>query len=255
MENNELELIKNSLPKLYQNLKEHNFLQGEVFNEIFIEEVQALKTYLTQLKKQFDDFDNFSPTRQEKIDYINNHKYEIFNKLNTFFVRIWNFVEKLSSQEYRIYQLYIQKELYRLLGLTPFNRYIYEKPLGYPGDYIMMNYLYEDGYVGTTTFEKLIHRYTCSTPMARANINRKDYFKRHIKEILISSDGNAKIASIACGPAREAIEIISEEEKALNSTFTFFDFEPRALKFIDEEIKKIEGRRVNVVFINENITS
>jgi extracellular factor (EF) 3-hydroxypalmitic acid methyl ester biosynthesis protein len=160
----------------------------------------------------------------------------------------------LPKQEYRLYQLYIQKELYKYVGLTPFNKHIYEQPLGYPGDYIMMNYLYEDGYVGDSTFDILIHRYTCSTPMARANINRKHFFKKHIKEYIVKSKGHARIASVACGPAQEAIEIISGDKDASECTFSFFDFEPRALDFIKTEIIGHHLKKEpKTIFINENI--
>ena len=71
------------------------------------------------------------------------------------------------------------------------NQYIRRKPLGYAGDYVTMNYIYDFNdkkYLGETLFERLLNRYTCSTDVANSNIHRKEYLKRKIQKIIQETD-------------------------------------------------------------------
>ncbi|GAI42924.1 unnamed protein product, partial [marine sediment metagenome] len=125
-----------------------------------------------------------------------------------------------------------------------------EKPLGYAGDYVMMNYIYEDGYEGDTTYDKLLHRYVLSLPVTLANRNRKYYFKKRILST-IKKTNNAKIASVACGPAREIIEVLTELSSSIKCTFTLVDSEKLALEFIKDKIRTLNNAvKSNNVAIN-----
>jgi hypothetical protein len=250
---NDLEKIKDLSPKLYNNLGQYNYLLNYEFAAPFVNETQKTKAYLVEIKKEFDSFDE-KANEANPLDYLELRGKEIFGRLNEMFINLGKIAESFSEDEYRIHQLYIQKELYNLIGTTPFNRHIYEKPLGYPGDFVMMNYLYEDGYVGDSTYEKLIHRYSCSLPISRANINRKGFFKNQIKETLNRLGNAAQIASVACGPAKELIEVIREETNLSGVRFTFFDFEPLALEQIKKDINGYKrNQNIYVSYVNENI--
>jgi extracellular factor (EF) 3-hydroxypalmitic acid methyl ester biosynthesis protein len=148
-----------------------------------------------------------------------------------------------------------------LLELIGTNRHVYQKPLGYPGDYIMMNYIYEyngnNNYLGNSSYEKLINNYTCNIPISCSNIKRKEFLKEKILETLEGKD-EAKILSIACGPARELIELLKENKINKPLFFKCLDFEKRALDYIDNEIKKIEAikrKLFSIEYICRDITS
>lgn len=221
-----------------------------LLDETFVENVQALKQYLINIKDKFDSYDNTVMKGEQWIRFLERNKPSIFRRLNRYFDVLWQTSKSFPHILYELHKRYCQEELHSLFLCSPFNRRIYEKPLGYAGDYVMMNYIYEDGYEGDTTYDKLVHRYTLSLPVAVANKNRKYYFKKRILST-IKKTNNAKITSVACGPAREIIEVLTELPSSIKCTFTLVDSEKLALEFIKDKIRTLNnGVKSSDVAIN-----
>jgi extracellular factor (EF) 3-hydroxypalmitic acid methyl ester biosynthesis protein len=193
---------------------------------------------------------------EDQINYIEKNKSEIFRALDDHFYKIWLMVQKFSDFEYKVHQKYYQNQLLPLLCTPPLNKRIYEKPLGYNGDYITMGYYYQDGYEGNTLYEKLIHRYTLSIPIARAVIKRLDYFYNQMCDIVLKFDDPVYISSIGSGPAREMVEFIKNNPHAERCIFSCLDSEGQALEKIKNdlrEVKESHKREIRVNFFNHNI--
>ena len=211
-----------------------------LLDETFIENVQALKQHLITTKDKFDSYDNTVTKRKQWIRFLEENKSSVFKKLNRYFDVLWQISKSFPHTLYELHKRYSQEELHPLYLCSPFIRRIYEKPLGYAGDYVMMNYIYEDGYEGDTTYDKLLHRYVLSLPATLANRNRKYYFKKRIWST-IKKTNDAKIASVACGPAREIIEVLTEAPSSIKCTFTLVDSEKLALEFIKDKIRTLNN--------------
>jgi len=137
------------------------------------------------------------------------------------------------------------------------NRYIYSKPLGYAGDFRMMNYIFEysGDFLGETSFEMLINHYTCNISISRSNIERRDYLKNNIFNMVNAKD-NPRIISVGGGPLRELIELLSENK--IKKSFHFFclDFEPLAIDFVKNQMGKIgDSNKKNIAmeYLNVNV--
>jgi len=211
-----------------------------LLDETFVENVQALKQYLISIKDKFDSYDNANIEGKQRIRFLEENKSSIFRKLNRHFDVLWQISKSFPHILYELHKRYSQEELHPLYLCSPFIRRIYEKPLGYSGDYVMMNYIYKDGYEGDTTYDKLLHRYVLSLPVTLANKNRKHYFKKRIMSTIKKSN-NAKITSVACGSAREIIEVLIELPSSIGCTFTLVDSEKLALEFIKDKINTINN--------------
>lgn len=220
-----------------------------IYNKEFIEETQRFESLLAGIKQRFDLFDKANHGQSEQIAFIEENRAEIFGELNDHFAKIWEIAQDFSKEELQRHQRYYQKALVPLLEVSPYNKRVYDKPLGYAGDYVMMLYLYEDRYEGDSTYAKLIHRYSLSLPAARANHNRKDFYKKHINDILAKADA-PRIASVACGPAVEIIEALNENDKAKDAIFTCIDFEQLALNYIKEQVLLMEQKKATNFYIS-----
>jgi len=216
-------------------------------NKNFVVQTKQFREYLLHVKNDCDEFDKKKPPLNEQIEFIDTCKYEIFQIFDLHCLKIWIYFLNFNESDFAFHGKYYQSELRPLAFMDAFNEYIYEKPLGYPGDFVMMEYLYLDNFIGDSTFSKLIHRYACSVPPARANINRKVYFKKKIIEAMDRAKDNVKILSIACGPAREMIEYLNEMGLTNNYQFCCFDFEELALAQVNKEVSKLE-RSKNMKF-------
>jgi extracellular factor (EF) 3-hydroxypalmitic acid methyl ester biosynthesis protein len=234
------------------------FLIQNNLNQGFFYETREFKEYLNRIKNKFDDFDQNKPSEEEQIKFIEKNKVEIFETLTDHFNIVWDIVKNFSRKEYLIYQKIYQKELHPFLKTSPLNKRIYEKPLGYAGDFITVNYFYENGYPGNSTYEKLISRYTLSIPITQAHINRRKFFKNLILETIEKKkeEKDIRISSFACGSALEFLDILRENEIQSNLTFVGIDSEVLAIQYAMqkvEEISKNRKRKFNVHLLCENI--
>lgn len=213
-----------------------------LLNSDFVNETQKIKGFLNKCKGKFDRFDEIAHPLNEQIEFIEKEKTPIFRFLDEHFETIWEYTKKLSDIEHRHHQKYCQNELHPFLLTKPLNERIYEKPLGYPGDFIMMNYYYDDGYEGDSTYDKLIHRYTLSIPIARAVINRPKFIEAEIERIANSSTEKFSVASLASGPAKEIIRFI-ERFPFAKGIYTCIDSEKDALEFVKGEVRQVEASK------------
>ena len=103
-----------------------------------------------------------------------------------------------------------------LLMKAPFVKRAYEKPLGYPGDFQLMQYCYANEYEGDTAFGRAIHKYYVDGyPLSQGVRARKDLIlelmvKEHRRVLDADKEtANFRVVSLGCGPAREVSDFIA----------------------------------------------
>lgn len=249
-----LDLNKSQLSILKDALSKYKFL-----NKDFIILTKNIRDFLQRTKCKFDEFDKRELNEQKQIEFIEINKKQIFSELDSHFNKVWEIVRNFDKENHRLHQIYYQQMFYDLFGPDiEINQHIYKKPLGYPGDYIMMNYIYDyhyGRYLGKSSFEKLINNYTCNIPVSRSNIKRKEFFKEKILKVAEGRD-KAKILSVGCGSCRELIELLEERKIVKPLLFICLDLERKALDFVKNEIKKIDGvekKFLSIEYIHKNI--
>src|SRR3954447_17254690 len=93
----------------------------------------------------------------------------------------------------------------RLIHEAPFTRRAFEKPRGYPGDAITLDYIYGTSGLPphTTSRGERIFEWERQTDACRAIRARRDALAEILQE-LTGADSHARILSVACGHLREA---------------------------------------------------
>lgn len=105
----------------------------------------------------------------------------------------------------------------------------FNKPLGYPGDFEVMNYLYSGQRTGSDTYAQLMHR--LGLECAQCVVTRMEVVREKIAETVRASRSRpARILSLGCGPARE-VELYLAANATLPGRveFTLVDQEEMAL--------------------------
>jgi hypothetical protein len=136
-----------------------------------------------------------------------------------------------------------------------------EKPLGYPGDYELMNGLYGRHFSGSTLFAKAVNLGFVSTGAGAAVRERKNLVKRELSSLLdgpARSDRPIRVLSIAAGPAQEIYELLSEREAVpCPVEIVLFDQDKRALAFSYSRLKRLVHERwadrVKLVYLHDSI--
>lgn len=228
-------------------------------NSEFVEISGQCREFLNKIEDYCERFDRHNPTDKMKTLFVKNEKDEVFIKLNLYANKLQNIANTFSDEEYKRHIEYLRKEIipYFIRECAILNKQIYDKPLGYAGDFIIANYFYEDGYPGSSSYGKLMDRYTLETPVARAHINRKKYFYKLILEtIKRNQEMDTKISSYACGPAIEILDVIRSYIPINTVIFNCIDGEPLSLRQIENDLSRINKEVINnyqVNIINENI--
>ena len=122
----------------------------------------------------------------------------------------------------------------------------YEKPLGYPGDYRIMNYVYEWQRVGDTPYEKLLHRIGVETGACVGT--RLRMTQKLLAERIAASAGDTplNISNLGCGSAYEVYDYLKIDRLPSPVNFTLIDQDDRALNHAYEhaypEVVRHAGR-------------
>ncbi|MBI3805050.1 MAG: class I SAM-dependent methyltransferase [Nitrospirae bacterium] len=176
------------------------------------------------------------------------------------FVPIMNqIVVRFSPEEHLIHRNFFQQHLHPFLLLSPFVKRAYSKPLGYAGDYEMMDMLYRSHDQGESLFARVINRYCCQVTAARSVVKRVPYMLDRIGRTIdqVSRHKEAvSFTSIGCGPAMEIQELIQRNPMSDPCRVTLVDTEPEALHHCHERIsrlKEVTQSRTRVSFLNRSI--
>lgn len=154
---------------------------------------------------------------------------------------------------------FFRKKLKELIYESPLAHRSISRPLGYAGDYEMMNIIYRNELVGTSLFGKCLHKYYIEKPAAQAVRNRADYLIMAISRLFEKKkEGPLKILSVASGPAMEIQRIISEvrEYNHRDIEVHLLDQDVTALKHSQRRIYEMKIKNqcnFDFKFINQNI--
>jgi extracellular factor (EF) 3-hydroxypalmitic acid methyl ester biosynthesis protein len=115
---------------------------------------------------------------------------------------------------------------------SPFGHRACAKPLGYAGDYEMVNMIMRDPFEGQTVFAKLMNYWLLQQYPSVAHRNRITY----LKETLIAecsrvsrTKRQARILNLGCGPAQEIVEFLSESAISDHANFLLLDFNDQTI--------------------------
>ena len=112
----------------------------------------------------------------------------------------------------------------------------YAKPLGYPGDYEVMNQVYDWERKGANVYQMLMHR--LGLEVAECIKTRMEVVRNNIAKV-IQEKGNARAArilSLGSGPAREVeLFLAGASLKNRRAEFTLIDQEQSALSYAVEK--------------------
>jgi hypothetical protein len=141
------------------------------------------------------------------------------------------------------------------LAPSPFFHRAWAKPLGYPGDYGVMNYLYDRAWEGNTLYGKLVHRYGVEHMMAKAVRARKVLLRSAIDECVTrhrqsNSTHPCRIISLGSGPAREVIEFLQEYDEPGQLEFLLIDQDNNALEQVYASLAPIIQRNKGKIKVN-----
>ncbi len=148
---------------------------------------------------------------------------------------------------------YVRARLHPLTLCSPFVHRAFTKPLFYPGDFGVMNYMLGYPFEGKSLFSRVFNAWVirsgaCATYRHRV-CYMEDFLKTEIERTVAEKGRPARILSLGCGCAPEVQRLIRNEAISEQAAFTLFDFNPTTVKYARErmaEAKAATGRSTEV---------
>lgn len=169
-------------------------------------------------------------------------------------------VSGYTQEEHERHGFYLRRLLWPYLMAGEFLRRSNLKPRGYSGDAEMMLMAYENGYVGTYVFNKLMHKHGVETRAAEAVRSRRRLVPRVLAEVAARFPDlpprGLQLLSLACGPASELHEIFRAPEDAERYAVALLDQDAFALDLARETVRRVEaerGARVSVRYVQDSV--
>ncbi len=153
------------------------------------------------------------------------------------------------------------RQLQAFIMMSPACHRARVKPFGYPGDYEVMNFIYERFFEGSTLFARSVGLAFSESVCCKAVRYRKDLVKRQLRALLSRRTGSrepVRVLSIAAGPAQELYELFQElEEVTVPLEIVLFDQDKNALAHAFRRLTPVaEARfagRVRMLFLHDSI--
>jgi extracellular factor (EF) 3-hydroxypalmitic acid methyl ester biosynthesis protein len=152
-----------------------------------------------------------------------------------------------------------RRQLHPLVLCAPFAYRTYSKPLGYAGDYEMVNMIARDPFEGGSLFAKVMNYwFLCQWP-ATAHRNRITFLKESLKQETLRAmrvGRPLRIFNLGCGPAREIQQFLAEGTICNHTNLTLVDFNEETVQHITQtldQIKRQSGAQTPVQILKKSV--
>lgn len=217
--------------------------------------LSATRAFCDAEERELGGMDQWS-REQTLRDYLDAVAPAVVDRMNRASEELVGLVKHHDDAEHVAHRAHYRSRLLELIRCSPFLRRAYDKPLGYAGDYEMMNMLYRDHGEGDSLFARALNRWAAQEPAARANINRLEFLGTKIRvELQKPRTGRLRIASIGSGPAREISRLLEQApELGERLDVALIDQEERAIAFGQRTLGPLAAKTgARVQFIDGSI--
>jgi extracellular factor (EF) 3-hydroxypalmitic acid methyl ester biosynthesis protein len=227
--------------------------------------VAEVQTYLLELRLWADQIElgiRGAPAgdrMQMEYDVVKELSKPVTQTLNHLFERFETIAASVSEEFEPAHHAYLKRHLHPLVLCSPFAYRVFHKPLGYAGDYEMVNMLLRDPQEGSSVFAKLINAWFIAQPPAQAHRNRIEYLSQILIEETLrtkSRDNANRVFSLGCGPAAEVQHFMSESPLSNQARFALLDFNDETLQYANSvlsECKNRHQRQTQLQFIKKSV--
>ena len=183
----------------------------------------------------------------------------IMEKGNEYFIWLEREGGLVPPEESVIHRNFAQTALHPLLLRAPFVYRTFAKPLGYAGDYEMVNQILADPRQGNSTYFQIINAFFLKAAVAEAHRNRIVILTDRLKKAAERAEREGRqvrILNVGCGPAIEIQRFIEQYPEPKRLTFTLMDFSEPTLAYTRsciEAVCKRTGKDVEVEYVNESV--
>jgi extracellular factor (EF) 3-hydroxypalmitic acid methyl ester biosynthesis protein len=136
--------------------------------------------------------------------------------------------------------------VYEACMTDPYTRRAFDKPRGYAGDALMLDYIYRPDWSALSDKSRTVHSVTTLGPMGLSIKYRREFLRAHIDQT-VATTPNARILSVASGHCRELDDCLLRRHPQ-NAQFIALDQDKESCEYVRKEYQApwLEVREENV---------
>lgn len=225
--------------------------------------INQCREFLSEVSRWVDQVDISDALPKEhdrlRIDVFEELATPIMGQLKSYFDIIEEEARLVDDEVAPFHRAFAQNALHPLLLRSPFVYRTYTKPLGYAGDYQMVNQILDDPRQGPSTYFQIINSAFLHTAVVVAHRNRIDLlvdFLTRMADAACAEGRPYRVLNIGCGPAIEVQRFLQTYPRPEMLAFELVDFSDETLAWTRNELEKINAtlsERVDIAYIHNSV--
>lgn len=202
---------------------------------------------------------DLNSTPQKVREFVSDIESEAMPVISAIFAEFEEKASHIPENHVLTHKNFARRELHPLMLCAPFIHRTFTKPLGYAGDYEMVNMMFRDRWEGGNTYAKVVNSIVIVSGGAEAHRNRIDRLVEYLEaegRRALSAGRRMRVLNVACGPAIELQKFIRDSKLADHCRLELLDFNAETLAYtrgrIDAAIEA-GGHKPEIVYIHKSI--
>ena len=230
--------------------------------------VSNIRNFLSELSHWLEEAEieagnnNDDKSSQEMVmAFYEEVKPPITHRLTDFFSQFEETAGSINQDNVMRHKAYARRALHPLILCSPFAHRAYMKPLGFAGDYEMVNMMLEQSiYSPPSMYARIIDSYhiNASAPTAhRARISMiQDRLVREAERVILEEERMFTVLNVGCGPALEIQRFIKDCPLANQSVIHLIDFNEETIEYAKLKVVEVISASKNkpmTIFLQKSI--
>ncbi len=224
-----------------------------------------MQNFLIDLRRWLEQIEmgiRSSPSRESsrlEREIVQELAPNILPSINSHFARFEEVADKVPQEAVPFHRIYARRQLHPIVLCAPFPYRTYHKPLGYAGDYEMVNMILRDPLEGSSLFAKSVNAWFLMCAPAQAHRNRIQLLTKMLLEETRRRrcrGQQMRIFNVGCGPAKEVQEFLFQDPVSDHASFTLLDFNDETIEHtgrVLSELKSKLDRKTEIQFIKRSV--
>lgn len=228
--------------------------------QIVVNEARAFLSDVSRWVEQVDMSDSL-PKEDGRLrsDFFYELATPLMEKTKHYFIALEGEAGLVEEELASAHRAFAQAALHPLILRAPFVFRTFTKPLGYAGDYQMVNQMLEDPRQGPSTYFQIVNTAFLQAAAATAHRNRIDIlvdFLSRTADAAREAGRPFRIMNIGCGPAVEIQRFLQTYPDPELLSFELVDFSKETLAWTGEKLTALAaaaGKKVHIDYTHDSV--
>lgn len=239
--------------KVYRILPEFKIVVADM--QVFLRDFGR---WMDQLELEFSapGQERSNESKQDALRVISHEMTEAFNALHERFEEI---SDRIDPDLRPAHGDFVKRQLHPLMMCSPFANRTYTKPLGYAGDYEMVNMILREPLEGKSFYAKAVNGWFVQQWPAEAHRNRITYLTERLCEEALRGERRKRpirVLNLGCGPAHEILQFMTESDLCKHIEFILWDFNDETVERTSrtlEECRRKNHRTASIQVVKKSV--